>query len=296
MGLTKEATEASALLIEDLGQIVDIFSCLEQWARVPDRPDLEFQINAAGITLGASLSRLHSQATIDKLKGRAKTAEILSQSLTNEIVWAVMIDPLPKYLKSLPDGDELCRRVTEDLKAPNTNFPQVLCHGDFHNGNVMLPISLPGPADSIVPIVVDWEFAHLNGRGINGDAAEFTAGLHCKIITARNDNPTLEKFLRIFLTGFCAGYRETATRRYRIEHDDVNLQLLRSALLFHGTEMISCAYEYSSDSRAFGEIFEIGVWYLRRAGSNVDDFMTEENMLLLGQEDEGIITSLFLTV
>lgn len=294
LGLTKESTKASVLLIEDLGKLVDIFSCFEQWANVPDKPNLEPQINDAGVALGASLAELHSQHTIDQLSRFPKTVEILSQSLTNELVWAVMVDPLSKYLKSLPDGEELCRRVTEDIKTPNNNFPQVLCHGDFHNGNIMLPTGLPGQTDSIVPIVVDWEFAHLNGRGINGDAAELTAGLHCKLITARNDNPPLAALIRGFLKGFCSGYRETAARRYRVRHNDVNLQLLRSALLFHGTEMISCAYEYASDSKAFEEIFGIGVWYLRRAGSNVEEFMSEDNMLQLEQEDESIVTSLFL--
>lgn len=295
LGLTGQDTEASVLLIEDLGQITDICTSLEEWAKLSNLPNLPSQIAAAGVTLGTSLARLHSQETVDKLSRFPKTFEILSQSLTDKIVWAVMVDPMPKYLKSLPDGEELNRRVVEDFKVPNPNLPQVLCHGDFHNGNVMLPSSLPGPDDTIVTSVVDWEFAHFNGRGINGDAAEFTAGLHSKLITARTDNPTLADFLRKYISGFCSGYRETASRRYSPQADDVNLQLLRSALIFHGTEIVSCAYEYSSDSKAFEEMFAIGVWYLRRAGSSAEDFMKDENLSQLKDEDEGIITSLFLS-
>jgi hypothetical protein len=55
----------------------------------------------------------------------------------------------------------------------------------------------------------------------------------------------------------------------------VNLQLLRSALLFQ-------------------DIFDIGVCYLRRAGKDVCEFAREENLALLRDGEEGIMTSLFL--
>ena len=282
------------LLIEDLGQIEDVFTCLEAWSKQYYSPNLPSQITAAGITLGTSLALLHSQSTVDGIGQFPEIRDTLSQSLAQELVWAVMVDPMPKYLKELPGGDELARRVAEDFKTPKPALSAVLSHGDFHNGNIMFQNCLANLHDKLDPIVLDWEFAHLNGRGINGDAAEFTAGLHCKLIHARNNDPALARLLRGLLTGFCKGYRETARRRYRADKDDVDLQLLRSAMLFHGTEMVSCAFEYSSESKAFDDIFEVGVWYLRRAGKDMCEFVREKNLVLLREEDEGIVTSLFL--
>lgn len=293
LGLTESDSEASVLIIEDLGQIDDVFSCLERWARMEYPPSLSSRIADAGRALGASLANLHSQFTVDKIAQFPETAKCLSQSLTQELVWAVMVDPMSKYLKDLPDGPELCRRVAEDFKTPMASLSAVLSHGDFHNGNVMLPKSLPRSGHTLVPMVVDWEFAHLNGRGVNGDAAEFTAGLHCKLIKARKTDSVLATFLRQMISGFCAGYRETSGLRYDTRPDNVNLQLLRSALLFHGTEMVSCAYEYSSESDAFCEIFATGVWYLSVAGENASEFAQEGNLAQLKEEDEGIVTSLF---
>lgn len=108
-----------------------------------------------------------------------------------------MCSALTSYLKDFCDGEELARRVAEDFKTPKPAFSAVLSHGDFHNGNLMFQDSLPGSDDKPDPIVLDWEFAQLNGGGINGDAADFTAGLHCKFIRARS----MVTFLQSFFEG-----------------------------------------------------------------------------------------------
>lgn len=293
LGLTESSDEASVLLIEDLGPLLDIDTCLEQWAKTEPSSELVSQVTQIGRYIGASLAHLHSRESVSKISRSPEISEILSQSLTNELVWHVMINPLPKYLKPLPDAEELCRRVTEDIKTPPAELSNVLCHGDFHNGNVLLPTALPKPGESVRPIVVDWEFGHLLGRGVNGDAAEFTAGIHCHLITARRENPPYATLLRALLRGFCFAYRDTAQLFYRSDGKSSDVHLLRSALLFHATEMISCAYEYTAESKTFEEMFGIGVWYLRLAGKDVEEFATKENLAKLAEEDESVITSLF---
>ncbi|KAJ6784130.1 hypothetical protein PWT90_07280 [Aphanocladium album] len=288
LGLTEATTEASVLLIEDLGPILDIYSCLEKWATEPNAEHLGDILTRTGETLGTSLANLHSHRTVEAIHAAPAIHETLSQSLTNELVWRVMVDPLPEYLTPLPDAEELCRRVTEDIKTPAARLSNVLCHGDFHNGNVMLATKLPGPGSAVTPIVVDWEFGHLQGRGVNGDAAEFTAGLHGHWIEVRAEDERLASLLQAVLRGFCQGYRQTAGLRCRPDAEDLNLQLLRSALLFHGAEMISCAHEYSAETKAFQELFAIGVWYLRRAEKDMVQFAEAGNLEKLREEDGGI--------
>lgn len=302
LGLTQADDEASVLLIQDLGPISGIYTCLEAWASAPYTHELVSQVAATGKNLGTSLAHLHSAETVAALNSSPEIFETLSQSLTETLVWKVMVDPLPKYLQHLPDAEELCRRVTLDIKTPSPALSNVLCHGDFHNGNVVLPARVPQPGEVVAPIVVDWEFAHLRGRGVNGDAAEFTAGIHVHLIKARTENEPLAELLRALLQGFCAGYRHTAALRCGegAEDGDVNLELMRSAFIFHGTEMISCAYEYQKESKAFEEVFAVGLWYLRMAGRDGDEFknMVQSEGLnkLVEEEDEGAITSLFSRV
>lgn len=294
IGLTEATTDASVLLIEDMGPILEIYDCLEKWAVQDNIAELEPALLRMGERLGTALANLHSHRTVTTLAASPAIHDTLSQSLTNEIVWRVMVDPLPDYLKDLPDAESLCARVVQDMKTPAPELTSVLCHGDFHNGNVMLPDHLPKTDEESVPIVLDWEFGHLQGRGVNGDAAEFTAGLHCHWIKARGSNPALATLLSAVLRGFCGGYKKTADLRCRKDAADrvLNLRLLRSAMLFHAAEMISCAYEYDKDSEAFEDMFKVGVWYLRTAGEDIEEFMKEENLQMLREEDGGIITSL----
>ncbi|KAJ3485397.1 hypothetical protein NLG97_g6823 [Lecanicillium saksenae] len=112
--------------------------------------------------------------------------------------------------------------------------------------------------------------------------------MHCHWIEARGKNDKLAALIQAVVRGFCLGYRQTANLSCRHEAGDVNLQLLRSALLFHGTEMISCAHEYSADSTAFQELFSIGVWYLRHAGKDMAEFAEAGNLEKLREEDAPI--------
>ncbi len=294
LGLTENDSEASVLLIEDLGDVQDIMSYLEDCAKLPALPpNLEAHIFSAGQSLGTSLAKLHSQKTLAEIARHPSTMAVFSQFLTDHLVWSAMLDSLPEYLSSFEDGNELYQRVESDFKTAQYDYSLVLCHGDFHTGNVMVSSASASPA---APAVIDWEFAHL-GRGVNDDAAKFTASIHCILIDARrgNKNETLANLLRRLVSGFCSGYRETAQRRYDAKNpDDANLQLLRSAMLFHGTEMIVFASEFIPDSAALQEILSVGAWYLRRSCADANAFAKQNLAVLALEEDERIMGSLFL--
>ncbi|KAJ3498689.1 hypothetical protein NLG97_g932 [Lecanicillium saksenae] len=293
LGLTGDATDASVLLMEDLGDVQDIMSHIQNNAAAPHLPpNLEAQILAAGEILGISLARLHSQYNLSRIANYFSTQAIFSQSLTNHLVWGAMLDSLPEYLSTFADGKELFLRVEEDFKFPKYSYPRVLSHGDFHTGNVLMPSPNSG---SVIPIVIDWEFAHL-GRGINDDASKFTASIHCILIDARRDGcgASLVTLLRRLISGFCSGYRTTAQQRWDAKNaEDKNLLLLRSAMLFHGTEMIVFASEFMSESLALQEMLSIGVWYLRNACADAEAFASQDLAKLALEEDESIINSLF---
>lgn len=269
-------------------------SYLQSCTAEPDlSPNFETRVFATGQILGVSLARLHGQDTLSRILGNSSSRAIFAQSLTDHLVWGAMLDSLPEYLSTFDDAKELYQRVETDFKSPEYNYTRVLCHGDFHTGNVLVPSA---DSDAAAPAVIDWEFAHL-GRGVNDDAAKFTASIHCILIDARRDSSKepLAVWLRRLLSGFCGGYRETAQLRYDTENaEDANLPLLRSAMLFHGTEMVVFASEFMEDSLALKEMLAVGVWYLRCAGADATAFAKHDLAALALEEDEKIINSLFL--
>lgn len=285
--------QVSVLVMEDLVGMDCLDTRLEQFAKLAPTSSIDAELHAAGQQLGLSLAMLHSPATVVKVSESPGVAETLNQQLVDQVIWDVSVDALPDYIKGLPDKEELHRRVEEDFKTPRHAYPNVLSHSDFHLGNILLPAADAGP---LIPAVIDWEFAHLRGRGVNGDAAELLAGLHYKLVAARNENPRLAGLMRQFIKGFCSAYREAAKLEISKEvnaQDNVNLQLLRSSFLYHGTEMVNCAHEYVAESKSFGEIEQVGLWYLRTAGRDIDEFGSVENMKEVMTEDEGLLTSLF---
>lgn len=289
LGLTDSNTEASVLLIEDMGETCDIASYLQRSAKGESiSPELETQIYSHGEILGTSLAKLHSQEALKAVCGHPETKNAFSQNLTDHLVWGAMLDDLPPYLESFTDAEELYKRVEDDFKRPQYHYPLVLSHGDFHTGNIMISPSHP------TPIVLDWEFGHL-GRGFNDDVPKFAASLHCMLIDARRRNPRLAKLLRALLAGFRSGYRAKARRTCDVRDPrDETLRLLRSAMLFHGTEMIAFGSYFMGESAALREMIGVGMWYLRRAGADVEDFIRQGVEMLKEDEDEAMLSSFFL--
>jgi hypothetical protein len=119
-----------------------------------------------------------------------------------------------------------------------------------------------------------------------------------------------------FIQGVCSAYQTHSSRR--LEQQDLlilsksdtaqtehrtksqNLQVLRSALILHGREMINNAVEqewqdspHKERSVLIREMVQKGTWYLEMAGNSVDEMLGPANLKELIQGDGGVILSLF---
>lgn len=289
LGLTDEDQEASVLILSDLGNLINIFTFLQArsrdpWVEIGDR------LKQLGYSLGRIFAAIHSQDTLNKAMAVPGATEELTQSLARDIVRIVAVEPVGDRLKALPNGGQLYKQVEEDYRSPKSNYRWAMTLGDFTQGSILM--RPPEEADDWTPAIVDWEFGQLNGRGVNGDMAQFLAHLHCEILAHADDAP-LHRVLTAFTEQFCAGYRETAGLALQHHAGDENLQLLRGTFITHGREMVNQAAEQYAGHAKFDNIFRVGVWYLERAWDDAEEFAVEENWVKLKEEDGGILQSLF---
>lgn len=293
--ISHKAENASVILLEDLGKLLSIYTSVARSAKTAASPERDVKLSRLGSILGRSLAHLHSSKTMDVVKQQPHVAETLSLSLTDAVVWTGTMVMLPQYLEKFPDGARLYQRLVEDVKAPKYDYPECLVHGDFHTGNVMMSQDDTSGLEQR-PVVIDWEFCNLHGRGINGDVPQFLSSLHCHLIGARTKDPACAHALRQFCRGFCSAYRDAASLRCKRDAGQVNCQLLRSALLLHGRDMVNYAIEFLGDDGEVDQMVNVGVWYMRRACDDMNGFVSDENWSLLRDEDEMFIQSLFLSV
>lgn len=290
--ITDKSDKASILLLEDLGEVVNLFERVKVWAQSPASPKVNSTVSRIGNILGHSLATMHSRETARKIESRPETAEILSQSLTDDVVWYLAMEIFPEYLANVPKAEVYYQRLVEDIRTPQYAYPACLVHGDFNFGNIMLPLS--PDLDDLRPFIIDWEFATTNGRGVNGDVSEFLSILHCRLVSARRQQPALGDLLRQLCNSFSSGYRQTAALECKMERGDLSSQLYRSTLLLNGRDMINYAKDACTEDETFDEMMGIGLWYLERACDNMDDFLQKSNLSELVKEDEGLVRSLFI--
>lgn len=300
--ISDKPDESSILLLEDLGETLNLARTVESWAKSPPPStslDVTELVSRVGRILGTSLAMMHSQQTALAVESRPEISRVLSQNLTDDVVWFIMMEPLPELLANVPNGKGKVYfdRLAKDMKTPQYEYPTCLVHGDFNFGNILFPVS-PSNPDDPRPYLIDWEFANNVGRGVNGDISEFLSLLHCRLISARRqtDQHTLSDLLRRLLHSFCGGYAQRAALNCKMERSDVNSQLYRSALLLSGRDIIVFAHDNCTDDEGFDDMIRIGLWYLEHAGDDMDEFLSEENREALRNEDEGLIRSLFIFV
>ncbi|KAE8396916.1 kinase-like domain-containing protein [Aspergillus pseudonomiae] len=291
--ITDKSDEASILLLEDLGKVVNLFERIEIWAQSDTSPKVKNMVLRIGNILGSSLATMHSRETAVAIESRPDVADVLSQSLTADVVWYLAMDLLPEYLANVPKGEMYYQRLVEDIKNPQYTYPGCFVHGDFNFGNILLPLT-PDLDHDLQPVIIDWEFATSNGRGVNGDVSEFLSILHCRLISARRQQPALGDLLRQLCNSFCSAYCQRAGLECKMEKGDLNSQIYRSALLLNGRDMINYAHDSCTEDKTFDEMIKIGLWYLERAGDNMNDFLGELNRAELLKEDECLINSLFI--
>lgn len=289
--LSNENEEASIILMEDLGEVAHLFKRLQIWAESGVSPKTTNAVSRIGDILGYSLAKFHSQKASKAIHAHPEIAQVLSQKLTDDVVWYLSMELLPEYLEKVFNGDKYFQRLVKDVKSPEYTYPLCLQHGDFNFGNIVLPLS---EDDNMYPYVIDWEFGTGRGRGVNGDISEFLSLLHCRLIIARTEESGLGDLIRTLLQKFCSAYRQEAGLKCTMSADDVNSQLYRSALLLTGRDILVYAFDACQDETTFKEMFNLSVWYFERAGDDMDEFLQESNRLELMNEDEGLIRSLFI--
>ncbi|KAJ6790193.1 hypothetical protein PWT90_07899 [Aphanocladium album] len=291
---TDKDEQVSVMLIEDLGNVRNLRDTILALAELDASPRVDSLVSEIGHTLGTSLATMHSAETKRAIAASAINA-VVSERLTDEAVWFLAMELLPDHLSGAPRGKEYFQWLVDDMKNPPVAYPPCLMHGDFNYGNILMPADALETGNS-QPILADWEFATSLGRGVNGDISEFLSIIHCRLIGGRGDEQrsASTRLFRQLCASFCAAYRERAQLVCRMEVDDLNTRLYRSALLLSGRDVLVFANDACADDAHFDEMVRVGYWYFERAGANMVEFVKESNRTELEKEDEGLIRSLFV--
>ncbi|KAM6513594.1 hypothetical protein FALCPG4_015981 [Fusarium falciforme] len=290
LGLTPSDEETSVLVLSDLGNLVNIFDFLiaqshRQWEEISPK------ITKLAYDLGTVFAAIHSPETITQVEASyPQVAAKLTHSLTSRIIHAAAIKPLLSRLKEIHNAEKLYARVEADFCAPTSTYSWSLTMGDFTQCSILM--RSPNEADDWTPTLVDWEFGKLNGRGVNGDVAQFLAHLHCELLSYPPSSP-LHRIFSTFTSSFCAGYAARAKLRFRKQAADETLRLLRGTFITHGREMVNQAWETYKEDDRFEKIWSVGLWYLQRAGDSVEEFMEGRNWEDINMENGRVLLSLF---
>lgn len=295
LGISPKSQEASILLTEDFGKVLNLRKWTELLSKSSNAQEAIAAVSQVGSVLGHNLAKMHSKEAYDKVMANDETAELLQLPLTDEVVWYLSMEPLPEqFTKYFPQGSAYYDRLVNDIKQPELTYPPCLVHGDFNFGNVVVA-DPDSESTQKGPFVLDWEFASGMGRGINGDVSEFLSLLHCRIVIERSaTDGSYATLLRTLCNSFATAYRDKAQLRCKMEQDDLVSHLYRSSLLLTGRDMAVYAGYACDDDKERDEIMAIAGWYFERAGKDIQEFLTESNQEALKLEDEGLFRSMFI--
>lgn len=282
--------EASVLLLSDLGSLINIVEFIKAAAKDAHLASAA-QIAKLGSDTGSIMALVHSPETVQRIQADADVYQKLSASVSKSIVWQFAVAPIKDRIKDYPNAEKLYEATVEEYNNPKYTYRPALSFGDFHPGSILL--ADPAAGVNLTPILVDWEFGRANGRGVNGDIAQFLSSMRCEIIDAQ-DNSTLHELLLLYVKSFCSAYRDAAQLRVKKDPQDSNLQHLRSAFSLHGREDINLAHDLYHRSPRSKDMIDAGVWYLERAGDSADHFASDANWEELKKEDQNLLQSLFI--
>ncbi|KAH8590043.1 kinase-like domain-containing protein [Bisporella sp. PMI_857] len=282
--------DASILLLADLGHLVNIIQFLKTVATTSGIATKD-QIARIGSTVGQAFALIHSQATADTIREDHKITQVLTHCMAKDVVWKAAIEPLENRLHNRPNGRKVFDRVKEEWESPRYEYSKCLSIGDFTPGTLLL--RSPQAGSDLTPIIADWEFAQINGHGVNGDIAQFLASMCCELINSKVD-PIFHIMLSEFVSNFCRGYREVAKLQFKKSANDGNLQLLRSTFILSGREIINQAHDVYGKSDFFQDMVDQGVWYVEHAGADVEEFFEQRNWSEIVKEEGRLLQSLFI--
>ena len=281
--LTDQALEASILLIEDLGPLEDCLEFLKNNAATLSSTT----VASIGAAVGNILAGFHAT----KLP---IPPDVMKNDMTHDLVYLAAVEPVKEYLAGIPNGAQLYNRIEENFARPKYDCPAVLSHGDVHSGSVLIP---EGSGSEAYPVVIDMEFSQLRGRGVNGDMAQLLSSIHCGLIAAETSGDTgVASAISTFIESLCRAYQSASGMEFCRRADNVGAQLLRSSFILHGREVINYANDTCEDKGHAQKMVQVGVWYIERAGDDVEAFVAETNWAHMGDEHGMVIQSLFREV
>ncbi|ORX97306.1 hypothetical protein K493DRAFT_329473 [Basidiobolus meristosporus CBS 931.73] len=292
LGLSPSTQEASVLILADLGELVNIVEFLKFHASEGNKNVTSAQLKKIATTIGQAFGIIHSPSTASIIHSLPKSAARLTHSYTKAVEYQTGVEPIRQRLEPRSDAEHLYKRVLDEFHNVKYNYPECLALGDFSPGSVLM--DAPTPNSDLTPIIVDWEFARLNGQGVNADIAGFLASMRCELILLEANGSKAEyDALLSFTDTFCAAYRETSNLSCQKRSDNVHMQLLRSTFIIHGREMLNRAYDTYDSSPCSKDMVDLGSWYIEHACDDVEQFLDDANWENLKQEPGLMIQSLF---
>lgn len=211
-----------------------------------------------GRKLGSFFAQLHSQRVRQVALGTSFNVDPgpVMQSRSNgfpclpemkTVVHEHVIKPLRSQLllfPSLLDVDEaeaLFSAIEADFLRETAEQERCFVIGDCWTGTVLL--NLESRAEEIKVGIIDWEFANISGRGVNGDISQFLAHLELFLIAAHSQGETAApghiSALRAISKGLVSTYKDEWEKT---ENSELKGTIIRSAFLSHGAELINCAF------------------------------------------------------
>ena len=132
--------------------------------------DLTVNVQVLGTRLGTWLATLHALTPTPSNKEDAVVKDNTIAKSIYRWSYAHLFQSLTEY--EVEDGMELAEKINSTFGAMLATDDEVVCHGDFWPGNVLLP--LEGSLDEGFPLgIVDWE---MNRRGVGAtDVGQFAA-------------------------------------------------------------------------------------------------------------------------
>jgi hypothetical protein len=264
-----------------------------------------------GSRVGEFFAQLHSPSTRQLVT--TATSENLENPVTKDLILKAVVMTIEAYLTqfNVPNAQMLFQRVLAEYQR--VNMPEERCFvlGDFTPGAVLLAASGDGTRSMGI---IDWEFSS-EGRGPNGDMSQFLAVMRLLLMAAA---PGSQRHIALhsFIQGVCSAYNKHSWSRLD-QHDQLmfsksdaaqtelrtgslNLQILRSALVLHGREMINNAIEqewpdsiHKERNVLVQEMVQKGAWYLEMAGNSVEDMLAPTNVEELIKGDGQVMLGLF---
>jgi hypothetical protein len=293
------STEHFVLAIEDLGDLVtlkDALVCLSTTS-IDDATAATQQsvYERLGSQIGHFFADIHGASAAESIRHLSTDTlfplTTLSAGVTRGAVREFAVMPIRErlidYGNLTPElVDKLADRVLQDFDDHGTHTetsaqtPWCLALGDSHPGCVLFDPETP--AEGGTPAIIDWEFASFGptSRGPDGDVPQFMAEM--LVISMASASDRARQATKAFIDGFVRIYGEMMGFRDQWSQDCNSTQiakLMRSAMIVMGREIVNRAVEgnWQAAYKSICEVVEVGIWYLERAGDDVDGMLEMDN-------------------